>query len=201
VYAIVFFDCLRVKIRDEGTVKNKAVYLAIGVRCSGHREVLSIWIEETEGAKFWLRVMSEIRNRGPDRGGRWPEGLPGGDLGVFPAVHVHPVAKPPESGLGDVVERRGRLSATRPESAARPRASELRDDVDHCRIIACLSSTLWIGSSPLGRCAVDFIRIGTTLPLPFGPQRPVDRDRGQRTHRSSSPARRADNGRGRLSRK
>ena len=64
VYAIVFFDCLRVKIRDEGTVKNKAVYLAIGVRCSGYREVLGIWIEQTEGAKFWLRVMSEIRNRG-----------------------------------------------------------------------------------------------------------------------------------------
>jgi putative transposase len=64
VYAIVFFDCLRVKIRDEGTVKNKAVYLAIGVRCSGHREVLGLWIEQTEGAKFWLRVMTEIRNRG-----------------------------------------------------------------------------------------------------------------------------------------
>lgn len=64
VYAIVFFDCLRVKIRDEGAVKNKAVYLAIGVRCSGHREVLGIWIEQTEGAKFWLRVMTEIRNRG-----------------------------------------------------------------------------------------------------------------------------------------
>lgn len=63
-YALVFFDCLRVKIRDEGTVKNKAVYLAIGMRCSGHKEVLGIWIEQTEGAKFWLRVMSEIKNRG-----------------------------------------------------------------------------------------------------------------------------------------
>ena len=55
---------LRVKIRDEGAVKNKAVYLAIGMRCSGHKEVLGIWIEQTEGAKFWLRVMTEIRNRG-----------------------------------------------------------------------------------------------------------------------------------------
>ena len=63
-YAIVFFDALRVKIRDEGVVKNKAVYLAIGVRCSGHKEILGLWIEQTEGAKFWLRVMSEIRNRG-----------------------------------------------------------------------------------------------------------------------------------------
>lgn len=64
VYAIVFFDALRVKIRDEGTVKNKAVYLAVGMRCSGHKEVLGLWIEQTEGAKFWLRVMTEIRNRG-----------------------------------------------------------------------------------------------------------------------------------------
>ena len=64
VYAIVFFDCLRIKTRDEGAVKNKAVYLAIGMRCSGHKEVLGIWIEQTEGAKFWLRVMTEIRNRG-----------------------------------------------------------------------------------------------------------------------------------------
>lgn len=52
------------KIRDEGTVKNKAVYLAIGIRCSGHKEILGLWIEQTEGAKFWLRVMTELRNRG-----------------------------------------------------------------------------------------------------------------------------------------
>ncbi|MDX1488909.1 MAG: IS256 family transposase, partial [Acidiferrobacterales bacterium] len=63
-YAIVFFDALRVKIRDEGTVRNKAVYLAIGMRCSGHKEILGLWIEQTEGAKFWLRVMSEIKARG-----------------------------------------------------------------------------------------------------------------------------------------
>lgn len=63
-YAIVFFDALRVKIRDEGLVRNKAVYLAIGVRCSGHKEVLGLWIEQTEGAKFWLRVMSDFKARG-----------------------------------------------------------------------------------------------------------------------------------------
>lgn len=63
-YAIVFFDALRVKIRDEGTVRNKAVYLAIGMRCSGHKEILGLWIEQTEGAKFWLRVMSELKARG-----------------------------------------------------------------------------------------------------------------------------------------
>ena len=63
-YAIVFFDALRVKIRDEGLVRHKAVYLAIGVRCSGHKEVLGLWIEQTEGAKFWLRVMNELKARG-----------------------------------------------------------------------------------------------------------------------------------------
>jgi putative transposase len=64
VYAIVYFDALRVKIRDEGLVRNKAVYLAIGVSCAGEKEVLGLWIEQTEGAKFWLRVMNEIKARG-----------------------------------------------------------------------------------------------------------------------------------------
>jgi putative transposase len=63
-YAVVFFDALRVKIRDEGLVRNKAVYLAIGMRCTGHKEVLGLWVEQTEGAKFWLRVMNELRSRG-----------------------------------------------------------------------------------------------------------------------------------------
>jgi putative transposase len=54
-YALVFFDALRVKIRNEGMVSNRAVYLAIGIRCSGYKEILGIWIEQTEGAKFWLR--------------------------------------------------------------------------------------------------------------------------------------------------
>lgn len=64
MYPLVFFDALRVKIRDEGTVKNKAVYLALGVRVDGTKEILGIWIEQTEGAKFWLRVMTELKNRG-----------------------------------------------------------------------------------------------------------------------------------------
>jgi putative transposase len=59
----VFFDAIRGKIRNEGMVNNRAVYLAIGVRCSGHKEILGLWIEQTEGAKFWQRVMTELRNR------------------------------------------------------------------------------------------------------------------------------------------
>ena len=64
VYPLVFFDALRVKIRDEGTVRNKAVYIALGVRADGRKEILGLWIEQTEGAKFWLRVMTELKNRG-----------------------------------------------------------------------------------------------------------------------------------------
>ena len=63
-YAIVYFDAVRVKIRDEGLVRNKAVYLAIGVSCAGVKEVLGLWIEQTEGAKFWLSVMNELKARG-----------------------------------------------------------------------------------------------------------------------------------------
>ena len=64
LYALVFFDALRVKVRDEGMVRNKAVYLALGVRPDGTKEALGLWIEQTEGAKFWLRVMNELRTRG-----------------------------------------------------------------------------------------------------------------------------------------
>ena len=64
MYPLVFFDALRVRIRDEGTVRNKAVYLALGVAADGTREVLGMWIEQNEGAKFWLKVMNELRNRG-----------------------------------------------------------------------------------------------------------------------------------------
>lgn len=64
IYPIIIFDALRVKIRDEGVVRNKAVYLALGFTLEGHKEVLGLWIEQTEGAKFWLRVMNEIKNRG-----------------------------------------------------------------------------------------------------------------------------------------
>lgn len=66
MYPIVIFDALRVKIRDADsrTVKNKAVYIALGVTRDGLREVLGLWIAENEGAKFWLAVMNELKNRG-----------------------------------------------------------------------------------------------------------------------------------------
>src|SRR5215212_5828601 len=64
LYPLVFFDARRVKIRDEGTVRNKAVHVALGVRGDGRKEILGLWLEQSEGAKFWLRVMTELKNRG-----------------------------------------------------------------------------------------------------------------------------------------
>jgi transposase-like protein len=64
LHPVVILDALRVKIRDEGTVRNKAVYLALGVDRDGQKSVLGLWIEQTEGAGFWLRVMSELKARG-----------------------------------------------------------------------------------------------------------------------------------------
>ena len=64
LYPVVFFDALRVKIRDEATVRIKAVYLALAVLRDGSREILGIWIEQTEGAKFWMKVFTDLKARG-----------------------------------------------------------------------------------------------------------------------------------------
>ncbi len=64
LYPLVFLDAIRIKVRDEGTVRNKAIYVALGVRHDGTKDVLGLWIEQTEGAKFWLRVMNELKDRG-----------------------------------------------------------------------------------------------------------------------------------------
>lgn len=64
LYPIVYLDCIHVKVRDAGAVRSKAVYLAIGVNMSGHKEVLGLWIAQTEGAKFWLQVVTEMKTRG-----------------------------------------------------------------------------------------------------------------------------------------
>ena len=64
VCPLVFFDALRVKIRDEGMVRNKAVHVALGVRIDGIKDILGLWIETNEGAKFWLRVANELKNWG-----------------------------------------------------------------------------------------------------------------------------------------
>src|SRR4029450_5982246 len=92
VYPLVFFDALRVKIRDEGLVRNKAVHIALGVRADGSKEILGLWLRQNEGAKFWLRVMNELRNRGVEDiliavvDGL--KGFPDAILAVFPEATV-----------------------------------------------------------------------------------------------------------------
>jgi putative transposase len=64
LYPVVFFDALRVKIKQDGVVRNKAVYVALGILADGTRDILGLWIEGTEGAKFWLKVFNELKTRG-----------------------------------------------------------------------------------------------------------------------------------------
>ena len=64
MYPVVFFDALRVKIREEAVVRNKAIYLALGVLPDGTRDILGLWIENTEGAKFWMKVFNDLKTRG-----------------------------------------------------------------------------------------------------------------------------------------
>ncbi len=64
LYPIVYMDCIHVKVRDNGAVRVKALYLAIGINLDGLKEVLGLWMSQTEGAKFWLQVVTELKNRG-----------------------------------------------------------------------------------------------------------------------------------------
>jgi putative transposase len=64
LYPVMFFDAIRVKVRDQGTVSNKAAYLALGITPDGRKHVLGLWIDPNEGARFWLRIANELRNRG-----------------------------------------------------------------------------------------------------------------------------------------
>ena len=117
VYAIVFFDALRVNIRDEGTVRNKAVYLAVGVSPEGKKDVLGLWIEQTEGAKFWLRVMTELKNRGVadvlitvvDGLKGFPEAI----SAVFPEAQVQDLHRAPDPLLDGVCLLEGAQSGRR----------------------------------------------------------------------------------------
>ncbi|HGP0760477.1 TPA: IS256 family transposase, partial [Salmonella enterica subsp. salamae serovar 42:g,t:-] len=64
LYAIVYMDCIVVKVRQNGSVINKAVFLALGINAEGQKELLGMWLAENEGAKFWLSVLTELKNRG-----------------------------------------------------------------------------------------------------------------------------------------
>lgn len=92
-YPVVVLDALRVKIRDEGVVRNKAVYVALGIRTSGQKEILGLWLAQTEGAAFWHRVLAELQTRGvTDVLIALVDGLTGfadAIQTVFPATQVH----------------------------------------------------------------------------------------------------------------
>ena len=105
MFPIVFFDAIRVKIRDGGFVRNKAVYIALGILPDGTKEILGIWIEQTEGAKFWLKVMNELKNRGiadiPVAVVDGLKGFPDAITAVFPQTIVqtcivHPIRNSPD---------------------------------------------------------------------------------------------------------
>lgn len=64
LYPVVYFDCIVVKIREHSRVINKSVYLALGVNLGGHKELLGMWIAQSEGAKFWLSVVTELKSKG-----------------------------------------------------------------------------------------------------------------------------------------
>ena len=66
VYPVIYFDCIHAKSRQDGSVRNKAVYVALGINTAGEKDCLGLWMEETEGAKFWLKVFTNLKERGVD---------------------------------------------------------------------------------------------------------------------------------------
>ena len=83
LYPIVYLDCIVLKIRQDKRVINKAIYVALGINLEGQKELLGLWLAETEGAKFWLSVLTELQNRGLKdifiAAVDGLDGLPGGD--------------------------------------------------------------------------------------------------------------------------
>ena len=113
VYAIVYFDAVRAKVRDDGLVRNKAVYLGIGVTCTGRKEVLGLWIEQTERARFWFAVLSMLKARGlianVNAVHAWTaEGVSGGG-----GADLHRAPDPALAGVRASARRRRGRSASR----------------------------------------------------------------------------------------
>ena len=142
VYPIVFLDCMVLKIREGGSVQRRALYLALGVTLDGDRDVLGMWFQETEGAKFWMQVLSELKQRGvADILICCVDGLTGfhrGDRGDLPAhdrPNMHRAPDPLEPEIR--APARARASRPRPEAdlhrqGRRPgpgRARDLRREV------------------------------------------------------------------------
>ena len=132
MYPVVFFDALRVKIREDAVVRNKAIYLALGVLPDGTRDILGLWIESTEGAKFWMKVFNDLKTRGVDdiliavtdglKG--MAEALGGGVPGHH-AADLHRAPDPQQPGLreleGPQAAGRGASGRSTRPPAPRPR--------------------------------------------------------------------------------
>jgi hypothetical protein len=101
VYPVVFLDCMVLKIREGGSVQRRACYLALGITLDGERDVLGMWLKETEGAKFWMQVLPDLKQRGVQDiliccvDGL--EGLPRGDRGDLPQDHGPNLHRSPHS--------------------------------------------------------------------------------------------------------
>ena len=127
MYPVVFFDALRVKIKEDAVVRNKAIYLALGVLPDGTRDILGLWIEGTEGAKFWMKVFNDLKTRGvndmliavTDGLKGMPEALGGGVSGH----HATDVHRAPDSQLAGLRELEGPQAAGRGASG---RSTRLR---------------------------------------------------------------------------
>ena len=121
VYPVVFLDALVLKIREGGTVQRRACYLALGVTVEGERDVLGMWFQETEGAKFWMQVLDRAqaarRRRHPALLRRRAEGLPGGDRGDLPADGRADLHRAPDPAQPQVrAAQRARAGRPRPEA-------------------------------------------------------------------------------------
>ena len=163
---MVFFDALRVKIREDNVVRNKAVYLALGVRRDGTREVLGLWIETTEGAKFWMKVFNDLKTRGvndilgaatpplgcsrTDRGHRRAERDAGGTGSGIPADDAANLRRPPDPQQSGLRQLEG------PQTARRGLASDLCRG--ECRSggsgVGCVRGGRMGAQVPHGRCSL-----------------------------------------------
>ena len=145
VYVAVIFDALRVKVRDEGLVQHKAVYLALGVQADGRKEILGFWIAQTEGAVFWQRVMNELQGRGVrdiligmiDGLQGFPEAI----AAVFPTTVIHQC----------VVHLVRQSLRYVPWKDKRPVASQLRGVYQAAGAAGALQALTDFEESPLGK--------------------------------------------------
>src|SRR6266496_2332078 len=121
VYPVVLLDALVLKIREGGTVQRRACYLALGVTLEGERDVLGMWFQETEGAKFWMQCAGRARAarhlRHPALLCRWAEGLPGSDRGDLPEHGRADLRGAPDQAQPQVrAQARARAGRSRPEA-------------------------------------------------------------------------------------